>query len=79
MNSVTMSGSEAELCPPAKAHKSEAARAAVPATNPDERRCNYYVTRKHRFCRTERRPGCCFCPTHDVSTDTARPHTDQTG
>lgn len=37
-----------------------------PTQNPDPTFCSYYVTRKHRFCRTECRPGSRFCCTHDV-------------
>lgn len=41
-------------------------RIEVPRDNPNETECCYYVQRKHRFCRTERRPGSRYCPTHDI-------------
>lgn len=44
----------------------KAARAEPPAENPDSRYCNYYVARKHRFCKTERRLGSVYCPTHSL-------------
>ncbi|KAI5687837.1 CCCH zinc finger in TRM13 protein [Leishmania braziliensis] len=37
-----------------------------PTQNPDPNFCSYYVTRKHRFCRTQCRPGSLYCCTHNV-------------
>lgn len=47
--------------PPVKRPKVE-----PPSTNPCARLCDYYVLRKRRFCRTQRRVGSRFCPTHDI-------------
>ncbi|GET91043.1 hypothetical protein, conserved [Leishmania tarentolae] len=45
----------------------KASRVERPMQNPDPNFCSYYVTRKHRFCRTECRQGSRFCCTHDIS------------
>ncbi|KPI90313.1 hypothetical protein ABL78_0540 [Leptomonas seymouri] len=37
--------------------------------NPDPTYCSYYVSRKHRFCRTECKPGSLYCCTHNGTGD----------
>lgn len=49
--------------PPRKSAKVE----PEPSQNPDPLHCSFYVSRKHRFCRTECRPGSRYCCTHDVA------------
>ena len=44
-------------------------KVSPPPDNPDSTRCNYWVSKKQRFCRSLRRPGFSYCPTH--VTDTA--------
>ena len=40
----------------------------APRHNPDPLYCSYYVSRKHRFCHTECKPGSLYCCTHDSGT-----------
>lgn len=47
------------------------AKAEAPKENPDPRSCNYYILRKQRFCRTERRPGSGYCHTHTLEAGAA--------
>ncbi|KPA73928.1 hypothetical protein ABB37_09524 [Leptomonas pyrrhocoris] len=37
----------------------------APRLNPDPMYCSYYVSRKHRFCRTECKAGSHYCCTHN--------------
>nr|CCC94609.1 unnamed protein product [Trypanosoma congolense IL3000] len=37
------------------------------AANPNASCCDFYLVHKRRFCRTAKRPGGRFCPTHDTS------------
>ncbi|CBZ29108.1 conserved hypothetical protein [Leishmania mexicana MHOM/GT/2001/U1103] len=53
----------------------KASKVEPPTHNPDPNFCSYYVTRKHRFCRTECRPGSLYCCTHDVAEAGATPST----
>ncbi|KAG5471930.1 hypothetical protein CUR178_02595 [Leishmania enriettii] len=45
----------------------------APTHNPDPHYCSHYVPRKHRFCRTECKPGSLYCCTHDVAGTGAVP------
>ena len=35
-----------------------------PASNPNSKLCDFYLPRKRRFCKTEKKAGSTFCPTH---------------
>ncbi|KAG5471279.1 hypothetical protein LSCM1_01353 [Leishmania martiniquensis] len=60
---MPLTAEHAEACAPAcKASKME-----TPMRNPNPHLCSYYVARKHRFCRTECKPGSLYCCTHGVS------------
>ncbi|KAH8617675.1 putative CCCH zinc finger in TRM13 protein U11 48K like CHHC zinc finger Methyltransferase TRM13 [Trypanosoma vivax] len=39
----------------------------IPTVNPEESVCDFYLTRKRRFCRTAKRSGSRYCPTHDIT------------
>ncbi|CBH10715.1 hypothetical protein, conserved [Trypanosoma brucei gambiense DAL972] len=41
-----------------------------PTHNPDAVACDFYLSHKRRFCRTAKRAGGRYCPTHDVNGTT---------
>jgi tRNA:m4X modification enzyme len=61
---MSQSDEAVAVVPAAPARKSAKVE-KVPLHNPDPAFCSYYVTRKHRFCRTECKPGSLYCCTHD--------------
>nr|VDZ47082.1 CCCH_zinc_finger_in_TRM13_protein/U11-48K-like_CHHC_zinc_finger/Methyltransferase_TRM13_putative/Pfam:PF11722/Pfam:PF05253/Pfam:PF05206 [Leishmania donovani] len=69
--SMSLAAEQTEAGAPAR----KASKVEPPTRNPDPHFCSYYVTRKHRFCRTECRPGSLYCCTHDIAETGASPST----
>ncbi|TPP41570.1 Methyltransferase TRM13 family protein [Leishmania donovani] len=68
---MSLAAEQTEAGAPAR----KASKVEPPTRNPDPHFCSYYVTRKHRFCRTECRPGSLYCCTHDIAETGASPST----